>query len=73
MLGGSADNAAKAAANPSLDTRTVYGQSRGGQDLTAYRVGSGGPAVLYVAAQDGAMRSPPTCSNVCMSTSSTIP
>ena len=34
-------------------TRVVYGQSRGGRDLVAYRVGNSGPAVLYAAAQDG--------------------
>jgi hypothetical protein len=34
--------------------RVVYGQSRGGRDLVAYRVGNGGPAVLYIAGQDGA-------------------
>jgi hypothetical protein len=45
--------AAQAAAHPGLVTRVVYGESRGGSDLTAYRVGNSGPAVLYVAAQDG--------------------
>ena len=45
--------AAQAAAHPRLVTRVVYGESRGGRDLVAYRVGNSGPAVLYTAAQDG--------------------
>ncbi len=49
--------AAEVAAHPSLVSRTVYGTSRGGRPLTAYRVGTAAagskPAVLYVAAQNG--------------------
>ena len=45
--------AAQAALHPGLVTRVEYGESRGGRDLVAYRVGSTGPAVLYAAAQDG--------------------
>ena len=38
--------AAQVAAHPGLVTREVYGQSRGGRPLVAYRVGNSGPAVL---------------------------